>query len=370
MSTSNERRLKNPWPLVAGIVFFLALALSLFFLLAGVSSGLEDYKQGYIHVSLEVNAAGQVVLDPATDYEAATAGVKKGDLLLSVNGQPVPANADDVAKMLGGRVGDLVTIRVQKADGSQETYTIVRSSHFLKNLEAAGLTLDSRAAYFVTLSVLVGLLFAALAVYILLRRPTDWQFVLAAFALLFFPYSLNACYTAHSSAMVFNLVWLYNLLRASGLLLTFGLLLVFPSGTFVPKWSRWALVAVAVWVVPYYISMVIISFLPSVLLDVAWQIIIAIGIGIQVYRYLRVSSVEQRQQTRPMVIAAVAALIMYLVSWVVNNLVPGSIMSGSAWIWYYLIIELLVDAALLFFGFGVARAVRKNVSGPTAWTVK
>ena len=359
MTTSNGRRLKNPWPLVAGIVFFLALALSLFFLLTGISSGLEDYKRGYINTRLDMDEAGRVVMYPVPDDEAATAGVETGDILLSVNDQPVPANPNDAAVMMKGRVGDPVTITVQKADGSQKTYDIVRSSRFLKNLEAAGLTLDSRADYFVTLSVLVGLLFAALAVSVLLRRPADWLSVLAAFALLFFPYSLNACYTAYSSALTFNMIWLYDLLRAAGLLLTFGLLLVFPSGTFIPKWSRWALVAVVVWMVPYYISMVIISFLPSVLLDVAWQVIIAIGIGIQVYRYLRVSPVEERQQTRPMVIAAVAALIIYLVSFMVNDFVPGSIMSGSAWIWYYLIIELLVDAALLFFGFGVARAIRK-----------
>ena len=359
-SASNDpRQLNKPWPLLTGILFFLALALSLFFLLAGISSGLEAYKQGSIHVALEVNAGGKVVMDPVPDYEAAQAGVEKGDLLLSVNSQPVPANADDAAAMMNGRVGDPITITVQKGDGSQKTYEIVRSTNFLRNLEAAGLTLDSRAGYFVTLSVLVGLLFAALAVTLLLCRPSDWQFVLAAFALLLFPYSMNACYTAYSSASAFNLLWLYNLLRAAGLLLTFGLLLVFPSGTFVPKWTRWALVVVAVWTVPYYTSMVIIHFLPSILLDVAWQVIIALGIGIQVYRYLRVSSAEERQWTRPMVIAAAAALVIYLASWLINNYVPGSIMSGSAWIWYYLIIELLVDAALLFFGLGVVRAARK-----------
>jgi len=357
--STSDRRLINPWPMVAGIIFFLALAGSLFFLFYGISPAVESYTCGYIGVQIETNGAGEVVLDPTPGLDAANAGVEKGDIFLSIDGQPIPPGEENPAELIRGPVGEPVIITVRKSDGSEQTFTIVRSSEYRKTLDGAGVTANFLAGYFTILSLLIGLGFAALGVLLLLRCPGDWLSVLMAFTLLFFPYSLNAANVAHSGAVLAGLDWLYNLLRAAGLCLTVSLLFVFPNGKFVPKWTRWVLVVIAVWMVPYYIALIIENFLPAVLLDVAWLIIIALGVALQIYRYLRVSTETERQQTRPMLITALVALFVYLLVWLIGTLLPKNALSSAGWLWYYLIVNLLVGAALFFFGGSLARSMRK-----------
>ncbi len=357
-STSN-RRLTSLLPMMAGIVFFLALVGSLFFLFYGISPAIESYTRGYIGARLVTNGVGEVVLDPTPGLDAANAGVEKGDILLSINGQPIPPAEENLTELIRGSIGEPVIITVRKSDGSVQTLSIVRSSEYRKTLDNAGVTANFLAGYFVILSLLIGLGFAGMGVLLLLRCPTDWLFVLTAFTLLFYPYSLTATIVAHSGAILAGLDWLYNLLRAVGLFLTVSLLFVFPNGQFVPKWTRGALVVIAIWIVPYYIALIVENFLPGTLLDVACVIILALGVAVQIYRYLRVSTETERQQTRSTLIAALVALLVYLLVWLIATLLPKHVLSSAGWVWYYLIVNLLVDAALLFLGGSLARSMWK-----------
>jgi hypothetical protein len=297
-----------------------------------------------------------VVIDPIPEREAALAGVVKGDILLSVDGQPVTSGSIDPAGLTSGLMGEPVTILVQKADGSEQSYTIVRSEQYLQRMANAGLRPGLLAWYYVILYLLVGLVFAGLAVSLLLRRELSGLVMMGGFLLLFFPYSLNAANIAYDGALYANLDWLYNLLRAAGLFLTFWLLLIFPNGTFVPKWTRWVLVALAVWMVPYFISLVVHGFLPGLLLDISWMVIIALGVGVQIYRTLRVSTQVERAQARPVVQAALVALVVYVLVWVGSRYVTPAF-SNPVQIWFSIISELFVDAALLFFGFRLMRSI-------------
>jgi hypothetical protein len=276
--------LKHPWPIVTGSLIGLLLALTLFFLVYGISPEIASYMVGSVGISMETNSAGQVVLYPTPGYDAEKAGVQNFDILLKINGHPV-GQTNEIKKQLTGRVGEPLTITVRKSDGSEKTYNLVRSSDALNILNEAKLSVGFLAGYLTSLSLLVGLGFAALGAFLLLHRPAHGMFILTACVLVLLPFGLNSL--SADSVMVqgaihANLGWLYNLLRVAGLGLASLLVFIFPDGQFVPKWIRWGLIGVGVWAILYAIALINPTFLPGSWIDLVWMIIIAIGLGLQI----------------------------------------------------------------------------------------
>jgi len=83
---------------------------------------------------------------------------------------------------------------------------------------------------------------------------------------------------------------------------TTALLVLFPNGRFVPKWSRWILIASLPWnlfailfpVFPYREDQI----MGLLTLAFFWVGLLGWGIYTQIYRYTRVSTIEERQQTK------------------------------------------------------------------------
>jgi hypothetical protein len=90
--------------------------------------------------------------------------------------------------------------------------------------------------------------------------------------------------------------------------------LIFPSGRFVPRWSRWCVLAAAVGMV-IVTAPAIARGQPAV---ASGQTIgtglLLIGIAGQVYRYRRVSTLTERQQTKWVVFGLLAGLALIVVS--------------------------------------------------------
>ncbi|MCL6511911.1 MAG: S41 family peptidase [Anaerolineae bacterium] len=83
---------------------------------------------GGIGVSFAHNERGEIVLTPKADGPAARAGVREGDILVSIDDVPLPAAAtfDDVAR-IRGEVGTPVTIEVLRGPQRERlSFTIVR----------------------------------------------------------------------------------------------------------------------------------------------------------------------------------------------------------------------------------------------------
>jgi hypothetical protein len=90
--------------------------------------------------------------------------------------------------------------------------------------------------------------------------------------------------------------------------------LVFPSGRFVPRWSRWCVLAAAAGIAVVTVP-AIARGQPAP--DAAQPIgigLLLVGVGAQVYRYRRVSTLTQRQQTKWVVSGLAAGVAVVIVS--------------------------------------------------------
>jgi hypothetical protein len=128
---------------------------------------------------------------------------------------------------------------------------------------------------------------------------------------------------------------------------------LFPTGRFVPRWTRWLWIAVTVlWAVnvflpalPFnssiYFTLLLLGFICSVLIG-------------QVYRYRYVSSAEQRQQTKWVVLGISTGLGGFLILQILSLFFSSSVLSpvvllavDTAYTLVFLIIPLSIGLAML-----------------------
>jgi hypothetical protein len=104
--------------------------------------------------------------------------------------------------------------------------------------------------------------------------------------------------------------------------------LVFPSGRFVPRWSRWCLLAAGAGIVVASVpSIVRIQPVSSAVQAIGLGLLV-LGAGAQVYRYRRVSAPAERQQTKWVAYGVAACMVMFfsvdLVLLLVSLAVPSA----------------------------------------------
>ena len=219
----------------------------------------------------------------------------------------------------------------------------------LQDLQQLGISPEFFAAYVgVGLSTVVTLVFFAVAAVIFWRRTEDRMALFASFTLLVFGgATLNDVDNAHPAFM-----FLANLLSYVGEV-SFGVLFyLFPNGRFVPRWTRWFAVASAVLFMPNY-------FFPSSSLTALTEPLFFFFIGsllfAQVYRYRRVSSPAQRQQTKWVVFGFSAALAGFMAAIFLYEFVPiigqsglvGEMVGETVVYGFLLLIPLSIGVAIL-----------------------
>ncbi len=137
--------------------------------------------------------------------------------------------------------------------------------------------------------------------------------------------------------------------------------LVFPSGTFVPRWTRWCALAAAV------AELVLLAPrlagrqtgpvpAPVELTGIA---LLLLGTGSQVYRYRRVSSAPARQQTKWVVLGVVGCMVVFGVSQlgqfavtpaVRRSELAGNLLGGTTAILALALIPVCIGIAVLWSG--------------------
>jgi hypothetical protein len=163
------------------------------------------------------------------------------------------------------------------------------------------------------------------------RKSNDWMALLVSLLMML----LGTGVTLNTVAGSFSL-WqfpsrLMDFLAYSLLILV---ILLFPNGRFVPRWT-WLIFIVSIPVDCLY------NFFPnSILNNTSWNNFSWVGIVIsiivtQVYRYIRVSNLVQRQQTKWVVFAVIIGLLVEAVFALAAVIFPSLEQSGSLyWLLY------------------------------------
>jgi hypothetical protein len=173
--------------------------------------------------------------------------------------------------------------------------------------ENLGLTPEFYAAYTVALPVVTMLVFTAIATVIFWRKSEDRMALFVAFTLVVFGGAALTSEVPQTLAAAHPGLWFpVHLLNYVGQV-AFGVFFyVFPNGRFVPRWTRWLAIAVAVLYVPNI-------FFPGSSLDLlGGTLFIGFLISLvvaQAYRYRWVSDPAQRQQTKWVAFGVAVALV-------------------------------------------------------------
>jgi signal transduction histidine kinase len=182
-------------------------------------------------------------------------------------------------------------------------------------IQDIGISRSGFALYAIALEVTTSLTFVGVGLFIFWRQSQEWIALLVSLWLITFGTAdvLLALKDHH-----LLLKYITDYLDVIGWVILLPLFLfLFPDGRFVPRWTRWILIAGAG-----------VMFLQTVLQpdqidpanptslrgQIMWFSIQIAGIGTQVYRYFRVSDPVQRQQTRWVVYGlGMAVLLISLV---------------------------------------------------------
>ncbi len=196
----------------------------------------------------------------------------------------------------------------------------------IRALHQVGLSLPAYAGISTGFQVAVVLIFLAVGALIFWRKSDTWLGLLTSLFLLV------------GAGLANNIP---NVLVTSGpLLLPYGLVLVilafvtvlgsalflltFPTGQFAPRWTR---VLVLLWVA-FFTSFVIpgpynVSHWPGVLFAAELFVTFGSTVAVQIYRYRRVYTPLQRQQTKWVVFGVAVAGLIEATYTVIGSVVPG-----------------------------------------------
>jgi hypothetical protein len=199
-------------------------------------------------------------------------------------------------------------------------------------LEQAGRSPADWAVFVVTVCWITMLGFAAVAAVLYVRARHDPIALFAAYMLVLFGAALTPLAPTGSPAIA-EVALASNLIGSAGQA-AIAFFLVFPDGRFVP---RWTLYAAAAWVVVSFIRGVLLEWRTTPL-SLLLFVMIVLVVGAQIYRYRRVSTMRQRQQTRWVVFGLATALIGFFVAlgvWNVTQMLASDATGTSAAGWTF-----------------------------------
>jgi len=188
-------------------------------------------------------------------------------------------------------------------------------------IRQTGLTRDIVATYEAVTGTASMLVFYAVATVIFLRRSSDRMALLCAYALVLFGgvvfnSALSETLAVQSTAGYWIFGALYTLAESGFIVF----LLVFPNGHFAPRWSRWLVPPiVAFWAYEYLSGHIYDqTFNPGTLV---FFVMLLTPMVVQMYRYRRVSTLRERQQTKWVVFGSAIALIGFVIFVAAGNLI-------------------------------------------------
>jgi hypothetical protein len=201
------------------------------------------------------------------------------------------------------------------------TFTCTYTPTTLQILQYARIPLSAYNTYVTVFGVAYTLIFVGISVLLFWRTFDQLAGLLASVAFLFIGFDGT---WGDSSTMPLAIQVFVYVIQTNGLLFCLGFFLVtFPDGHFVPRWS-WLIgctlfVQGILWQLPAPLN--IPSWPPPI---IAIELVLAYGspIAIQIYRYVRVSSQAQRQQTRWVIFGLFTTLLLLFIAFFSGGFFP------------------------------------------------
>ena len=182
----------------------------------------------------------------------------------------------------------------------------------LQELERVGVSLGLYAALGVGVSTLSKLVWLAVGGLVFLLRSRDWMALLVSCFLIVFgtatltSESVDVLVSAHPAWWVPA-----HGLQVLGEVLAVLFFLTFPDGRFVPRWTPLLAAVFLIFQIPADLFPELYRYVPPVLDTLQALVFVACVLGMigsQVYRYRRVSTFEQRRQTKWVVFGTTLAI--------------------------------------------------------------
>ena len=230
----------------------------------------------------------------------------------------------------------------------------------VRQIQQSGLSPGLLAAYQIGWSVGTTLIYTALATLIFWRRSADRMALFCAYMLVLFG---GATYTSLLDLGLRTMTpawyWLVGGLELLAQVCVPTFFLLFPSGRFVPRWTRWGVLVVSLYEVWYVFQT---NEYIGQFTGVSALVFAALILGLvvlQVYRYKRVSTFRERQQTKWVVFGLSVALGGFAAFLVIANLFhPLKLWTSSAV--GVLLPTTVTDGLLLFIPISIAIAVLRS----------
>src|SRR5258706_6586455 len=191
----------------------------------------------------------------------------------------------------------------------------------LRQLQQLGLSPGFLAAYQIGWDVGTTLIYTALAALFFWRGSVDRRALFCAYMLVLFG---GATYTGLLDVGLRTVApawfWLVGGLELLAQVCVPTFFLLFPSGRFAPRWTRWSVLVYVLYEVWYvFLSNAYLGQLAGVS-SLVFAVLILGLVGLQIYRYLRVSTFLERQQTRWVVFGLAVALGGFALFLIIGNL--------------------------------------------------
>ncbi len=301
---SHGRRLHGFGLWLARGVYFVLFLLVLIYFIIGFPPFLNFFTQGGIGAAVWQASDGSVVMSVQPTGDTYNLGIRNGDKLKAVNGIPV-SSAVQASKLIAGKIGDPVTITVQTGNQTRQ-YSLIFAGGFLNLIKQLHLSMQFMAIYYAVFTCLLALGVMLASPLVFFRRSNDWLAIFVAFSMIAFASYFMA--PVGFGTYEANMPFMNNLIYILGMVSMVIVFFIFPSGHFEPRWTRWLAILIFIPAVLDFINM---QFVYNVALDFyLWVGFFAVGAFAQVYRYRRVATPAERQQTKQVVFGVVACVLL------------------------------------------------------------
>lgn len=221
------------------------------------------------------------------------------------------------------------------------------------SLSQLGLTVHAYQIINATTDLVTSIAFICLGLFIFWRRQKDWMALLFSLFFITFPSTTTFDLLSH-----YNSNWKTVQLISDSLItiLSTFILVLFPDGRFIPRWIRWmiwALAGVQIWRL----------FQPAAYQQVALVLQIPFFFSVifsQIYRYRRISSPLQRQQTKWVIYGITLGFTPLLVYMIVVMIFPVLSKPGAFGFLFFLIGFLFWTFGLFILCFSFALAMLRS----------